>query len=129
MSGRSDSDRRGGRRANDGGRPVGREARDSQRTRRFRDQLARRLELDEAQQRQMDAFIETNRAEASAFWDDTYARYRELRLKFRGQIREILDESQQATFDAWMRERERNDRGRDSVGGSPAEASPEGVQR
>lgn len=121
--------RRGGERA-DRGRSRGRDARDGEtRARRFREQLVDRLELDDAQQAQMDAFIEANRAEASAFWDDTYARYRELRLKFREQISEILNESQRQTFDALMRERGRNDRDRDSVENDSEEGSPEGATR
>jgi len=121
--------RRGGERA-DRGRSRGRDARDGEtRARRFREQLVDRLELDDAQQAQMDAFIEANRAEASAFWDDTYARYRELRLKFREQISEILNESQRETFDALMRERGRNDRDRDSVESDSEEGSPEGPPR
>ena len=124
-----DSDRRfqerGGERGERGG-PRTRDSRDDERRgRRFREQLADRLELDEAQQAQMDAFIEANRAEARAFWDDTYARYRELRLQFREQISEILNDSQRETFEAWMRERERNDRGRGSV----EQGSPEGAGR
>lgn len=119
--------RRGGERA-DRGRSRGRDARDGgDRARRFREHLVDRLALDEAQQAQMDAFIESNRAEASAFWDDTYARYRELRLKFREQISEILNESQRETFDALMRERGRNDRDRDSVESDSEEGSPEGA--
>ena len=118
--------RRGAERA-DRGRSRGRDARDGEtRARRFREQLVDRLELDEAQQAQMDAFIEANRAEASAFWDDTYARYRELRLRFREQISEILNESQRETFDALMRERGRNDRDRGSVESDSEEGSPEG---
>lgn len=121
--------RRGGERA-DRGRSRGRDARDGEtRARRFREQLVDRLQLDDAQQAQMDAFIEANRAEASAFWDDTYARYRELRLKFREQISEILNESQRETFDALMRERGRNDRDRDSVESDSDEGSPEGAPR
>jgi len=121
--------RRGAERA-DRGRSRGRDARDGEtRARRFREQLVDRLALDEAQQAQMDAFIEANRAEASAFWDDTYARYRELRLKFREQISEILNESQRETFDALMRERGRNDRDRDSVESDSEEGSPEGPPR
>ena len=121
--------RRGGERA-DRARSRGRDARDGEtRARRFREQLVDRLELDDAQQAQMDAFIEANRAEASAFWDDTYARYRELRLKFREQISEILNESQRETFDALMRERGRNDRDRDSVESDSDEGSPEGAPR
>lgn len=119
------SGRRGGERAERGG-PRARDGRDDERrVRRFREQLVSRLELDEAQQAQMDAFIEANRAEASAFWDDTYARYRELRLQFRGQISAILNDAQREAFEAWMSERERNDRG----GGSVEEASPEGAGR
>ena len=114
----------------DRGRSRGRDARDGEtRARRFREQLVDRLELDDAQQAQMDAFIEANRAEASAFWDDTYARYRELRLRFREQIGEILNESQRETFDALMRERGRNDRDRDSVESDSEEGSPEGAAR
>ena len=121
--------RRGGERA-DRGRSRGRDTRDGgDRARRFREQLVNRLELDEAQQAQMDAFIEANRAEASAFWDDTYARYRELRLKFREQISEILNDSQRETFDALMRERGRNDRDRDSVEGDSEQGSSEGAPR
>ena len=121
--------RRGGERA-DRGRSRGRDARDGEtRARRFREQLVDRLQLDDAQQAQMDAFIEANRAEASAFWDDTYERYRELRLKFREQISEILNESQRETFDALMRERGRNDRDRDSVESDSDEGSPEGAPR
>ena len=123
------STRGGGERA-DRGRSRGRDARDGEtRARRFREQLVNRLGLDEAQQAQMDAFIEANRAEASAFWDDTYARYRELRLRFREQIREILGESQRETFDALMRERGRNDRNRESVDSDAEEGSPEGAPR
>lgn len=122
--------RRGGGERADRGRSRGRDAQDGEtRARRFREQLVDRLELDEAQQAQMDAFIEANRAEASAFWDDTYARYRELRLKFREQISEILNDSQRETFDALMRERGRNDRDRDSVEGDSEEGSPEGAPR
>ena len=125
---RSDSDgraeRRGGERA-ERARSRGRDAREGEaRGRRFRDQLVRRLQLDEAQQAQMDAFIEANRAEASAFWDDTYARYGELRLRFREQIQAILTEEQGEIFDEWIRERGRNDRGAGSV-----EDSPEGARR
>ena len=121
--------RRGGERA-DRGRSRGRDARDGEdRARRFREQLVNRLELDEAQQAQMDAFIEANRAEASAFWDDTYARYRELRVKFREQISEILNESQRETFDALMRERGRNARDRDSVERDSEEGSSGGAPR
>lgn len=119
--------RRGGERADRGRGPDARDGED--RARRFRRQLVNRLELDEAQQAQMDAFIEANRAEASAFWDDTYARYRELRLKFREQISAILNESQRETFDALMRERGRNDRDRDSVESDSEEGSPEGAPR
>ena len=123
VSRREGADRRatrpGGERS-ERGRLSRRDARDSEvRVRRFREQLVDRLALDEAQQAQMDAFIEANRAEASAFWDDTYVRYRELRLQFREQIREILDESQRETFEAWMDERRRNGRGRDAVEGGP----------
>ncbi len=128
MSRRDDdgrSMRRGGERA-ERGDPRARDARDNERRgRRFREQLVNRLALDEAQQAQMDAFIEANRAEARAFWDDTYARYRELRLQFRGQISEILTDSQRETFETWMSERERNDRG----DGSVEEGSPEGAGR
>ena len=121
--------RRGAERA-DRGRSRGRDARDGEtRARRFRQQLVNRLELDDAQQAQMDAFIEANRAEASAFWDDTYARYRELRLKFREQISEILNESQRETFDALMRERGRNDRDRDAVESDSEQGSPDGAPR
>ena len=121
--------RRGGGRA-DRGRARGRDARDGEdRARRFREHLVNRLELDAAQQVQMDAFIEANRAEASAFWDDTYARYGELRRKFREQISEILDESQRETFDALMRARGRNDRDRDSVESDSEEGSPAGAPR
>jgi hypothetical protein len=121
------------RRAGDRERSRGRDTRDGEaRSRRFRQQLVNRLQLDEAQQEQMDAFIEANRAEASAFWEDTYARYGELRLKFRGQISEILSESQRETFEAWMSERGergRNDRDGESVGGGHRDDSREGARR
>ena len=133
MGTRDDSDRRSGRRPGEGaeqGRSRSREAREGEeRSRRFREQLARRLGLDEDQQARMEAFIESNRAEASEFWDDTYARYRELRLRFREQIREILNESQRQTFDAWMRERGRNDGSPDSVEDSAEGATPGGRAR
>ena len=133
MNHRDDPDRRSGRRGGERAERGGPRARDAQdgerRVRRFREHLVDRLELDEAQQAQMDAFIEANRAEASAFWDDTYARYGELRLRFREQIREILGESQRETFDGLMRERGRNDRGRDSVEPDSEEGSPEGEPR
>ena len=95
-----------------------------ERSRRFREQLVRHLELSEDQQAQINAFIEVNRTEARAFWDETHARYRELRLRFREQIREILTESQRETFDSWNERRERNDRGAAS-----ANNSPEGARR
>ena len=123
------SERRGGERSDRGGSRTRDGRDDERRVRRFREQLVSRLELDEAQQAQMDAFIEANRAEASAFWDDTYARYRELRLKFRGQMRDILNDSQRETFDAWMRERERNDRGGGSVEQGPGEGPSGGARR
>lgn len=131
---RDDSDRRSGRRRGERverAGPRGRDAREGDaRGRRFRNQLVRRLELDEAQQGQVDAFIEANRAEARAFWDDTYSRYRELRLRFRGQIREILSDEQRETFDAWVSERERNDRDGGPVEeGSPPGEAPEGEER
>ena len=133
---RDDSDPRSGRRAGEGagqrtdrGRSRSREAREGEeRSRRFREQLAG-LGLDEDQQARMDAFIESSRAEASEFWDDTYARYRELRLQFREQIREILNESQRQTFDAWIRERGRNDGSPDSVEDSAEGATPGGRGR
>ena len=133
MGSRDDSDRRSGRRGGEEverGRSRGREGREGdERSRRFRAQLVERLGLDEDQQAQMDAFIESNRAEASEFWDDTYARYRELRLRFREQIREILNESQRQTFDAWMRERGRNDGSPDSVEDSAEGATSGGRGR
>ena len=115
------SARRGGERS-ERSRSRGRDARDDEdRGRRFRRELVNRLNLDETQQAQMDAFVEANRAEARAFWDDTYARYGELRLKFREQIGAILNESQRETFDAWMSERGRNDRDGSSVEGDAAD--------
>ena len=124
---RDDSDPRSGRRAGAGAERSpfrSREAREGEeRSRRFREQLAG-LGLDEDQQARMDAFIESSRAEASEFWDDTYARYRELRLRFREQIHEILNESQRQTLDAWMRERGRNDASPDSVEDSAEGATP-----
>ena len=133
MGHRDDPDRRSGRRGGErserGGSRSGDGRDDERRVRRFREQLVSRLGLDEAQQAQMDAFIEANRAEASTFWDDTYARYRELRLRFRGQMREILNESQRETFDAWMSERGRNDRGGGSVEQGSGEGPPEGARR
>ena len=87
--------------------------------RRLRQELTRRLDLDETQQRQVEAFIEANRAEARAFWDETYRRYRELRRHFREQIREILTDAQHERFDSWVSERERNGREPGSVEGSP----------
>ena len=133
MGSRDDSDRRSGRRpaeAAERGRSRSREAREGDdRSRRFREQLVERLGLDEDQQAQMDAFIEANRAEASAFWDDTYARYRELRLRFREQISEILTETQRETFEEWIRRRERNDGGAGSVEGSAERVTPGGRGR
>ena len=133
MGTRDDSDRRSGRRPGEGaeqGRSRSREAREGDdRSRRFRAQLVERLGLDEDQQAQMEAFIESNRAEASAFWDDTYVRYRELRLRFREQISEILTETQRETFEEWIRRRERNDRGADSVEDSAEGAPPGGRAR
>ena len=130
----SDSDGRPERRAGEGserserGRSRERGAREGEeRGRRFRGELVRRLELDEAQQAQLGALITANRAEASAFWEDTYARYGELRLRLREQIREILNESQRENFDAFatrMRSRGRNEGDAGSV-----EGSPEGVRR
>ncbi len=123
------SDRRGGERT-ERARSRGRDASDGeQRSRRFRNQLVRRLGLDEDQQAQMDAFVEANRAEASAFWDDTYARYGELRQRFREQIREILTDEQRQAFDAMLSERERNGGDDDSVEGSAEGTTPEGGTR
>lgn len=120
------SERRGGDRG-ERARGRGREARDGgDRSGRFREQLVRRLALDEAQQAQMDAFIEANRSEASAFWEDTYARYGELRRRFRAQISEILTETQRETFEEWTRRREGNGRSDGSVEDSPEDATPEG---
>ena len=122
MDRRDSPDRRSDRRrgeATEMARSRSRDAREGEeRGRRFRNQLVRRLDLDEAQQEQMDAFIEANRAEARAFWDDTYARYGELRLRFREQLREILTDAQRDTFDELISEREGNDRNGDSVEGS-----------
>lgn len=128
--GESDRSHAEARSRRDGGAPdrdrsPRRDARSGEeRSRRFREALVQRLELSEDQQAQIDAFIQANRTEASAFWDDTHARYRELRLRFREQIREILTDSQREIFDSWNERRERNDRGGDSV-----EASPEGAGR
>lgn len=132
--GRGDaSDRRAGRRRGEGSEMArfrGRDTRENEdRGRRFRDQLVRRLDLDEGQQERMDAFIEANRAEARAFWDDTYARYRELRLRFREQIREILTDAQRDTFEALISERERNDGDSRSVEGSGEGPPHEGGMR
>lgn len=131
--GGSDRDGRSARRGGDRDRSRGRDTQDREaRSRRFRQQLVNRLQLDEAQQKQMDAFIEANRAEASAFWEDTYARYGELRRKFRGQISEILNESQRETFEAWISERGergRNARDRDSVEQDHHEDSRGGARR
>ena len=116
---RDDADRRSGWRHFEGTERAGyrgRDARDGEeRRRRFREQLVRRLDLDTVQRQQMDAFIEENRAEARVFWDD----YQELRLRFRKQIREILNDSQRETFDAWGDARGRHDRDADSVEGAP----------
>ena len=87
-------------------------SRDRDRSDRFRERLVERLDLDEDQTTRLDAFLEANRAEASAFWDDTWARYHELRLRFREQIREILTEPQREDFDAWMQRHERDGRRR-----------------
>ena len=133
MGTRDDSDRRSGRRPGEGaeqGRSRSREAREGDdRSRRFRAQLVERLGLDEDQQAQMEAFIESNAPKPSAFWDDTYVRYRELRLRFREQISEILTETQRETFEEWIRRRERNDRGADSVEDSAEGAPPGGRGR
>ncbi len=73
----------------------------------FRERLASRLALDAEQQAKLDSFLEANREEAKAFWEDTHARYRELRLRFHEQIREILTDSQRHTFDSWASRMER----------------------
>lgn len=77
-----------------------------ERSARFRERLVERLDLDEAQTARLDAFLEGNRAEARAFWEDTHTRYRELRGRFREQIREMLTETQRETFDSWIRRTE-----------------------
>ncbi len=69
------------------------------RIQRFRAHLESALELDESQRARLGEFLDRNNAEASAFWKATHERYRELRLRFRGQIREMLDDEQRATFD------------------------------
>ena len=95
-------------RARDVGRRDG-DRRGAGRERRFREHLREELALTEAQQEQLDAFLVANRAEASAFWDDTYSRYRELRRAFREQIRGILTEAQNARFSELIERMERRD--------------------
>lgn len=88
-SGAGDDARRRGR-----GGPPG-----EGRAERFREHLESALDLDESQRARLGEFLERNHEEASAFWEATRERYRELRLRFRGQIREMLDDEQRATFD------------------------------
>ena len=97
----------------------------------FRERLARELDLDENQRAQLDAFVEGNHAEARAFWEDTHTRYRELRRRFREQLREILTEAQRERFDSWTSEMERRrdpesrgERGRRRPRGDPQGGQP-----
>ncbi len=99
---------RGRERVRDEGRRDG-DRRGADRERRFREHLREELALTEAQQEQLDAFLVENRAEASAFWDDTYSRYRELRRAFREQIRGILTEAQSARFSELIDRMERHE--------------------
>lgn len=108
-------DRDGGRESRRRDRGPGGEGR----IERFREHLESSLDLDESQRARLAEFLERNHAEASAFWEETRERYRELRLRFRGQIREMLNDSQRERFDELFRESGGGDAA-DSDAGSPA---------
>ncbi len=99
-----DADREGrsrGRSRGDADRESrGRSRGGDDRAQRFREQLETSLDLDESQRALLAEFLERNRAEASTFWEETRERYRELRLRFRGQIRDMLNDEQREAFDA-----------------------------
>ena len=91
----------------------------------LREHLQEELGLDEEQQAQLDAFLEANRSEARAFWDDARTGYRELRERFRDQIRGILTEEQRAAFDRLVDDRSRGDGGSGRGGGAGRPLPPE----
>ncbi len=86
---------------------------------RWMSRLASDLDLSEEQKAKLHVIVQTNRSEASAFREESLGRYRELRRRFRGQIREILDDRQRERFDAMIRDADRRRHGRNgSASGS-----------
>ncbi len=76
--------------------------------------VATDLGLNEEQTAALHVIVETNHSEASEFREASIARYRELRRRFREQIREILTPEQRERFDSMIREADHRHRGRRS---------------
>jgi len=96
---------------------AAREASDSRRSRdrgaSYLDWLTQELTLSEEQRTQVAAILERNRAEVAALWEGTRPVFEELRNRLRAEVRELLDEEQQAAYDSLIAsERDRHRRRR-----------------
>lgn len=81
-----------------------------------------RLNLTDAQQKQVDSIFAASRAEVAAFWDGPGARLRQIIDSTSVKVRAVLDSSQQAEFDKMQSRRQRMRgpwEGRGGHGGRP----------
>ncbi len=79
---------------------------------RLMNHLAVELDLSEEQETRLRTIVDSLDAEASAFREESLRRHRELRRRFREQIRGILDAGQRERFDTMARDADRHHRGR-----------------
>jgi Spy/CpxP family protein refolding chaperone len=84
-----------------------------ERGRRFRDRLKQELDLTAEQEARLEEVLTRNHETAERFWSDSRAQFDELRKAFRQDIREVLTEAQQVTFDRMLAEYDEKRRNHD----------------
>lgn len=79
---------------------------------RFRTRLQQELDLTDEQRARLDQVLENNHETAERFWEDSRARFEELRMSFRQDIRSLLNPEQRVKFDAMLakHDKERQER-------------------
>lgn len=89
-----------------------REQRHDDHAKRFRARLQRELDLTDEQKTRLDQVLENNHETAERFWEDSRARFEELRKSFREDIRSLLNPEQRAKFDEMLakHDKERQER-------------------
>jgi hypothetical protein len=68
------------------------------RRKRFRDRLKQELDLSPEQEARLDEVLTRNHETAERFWSESRREFDELRKAFRQDIRELLNDEQQAAF-------------------------------